>query len=170
MVHVGPRVLQDGPHLDFEAVGETLPAADIVERHVAEAVNFMDFTLVHGILPVNLEEAVHRRCHLIYVVAVESDDAKADDVGDICEGSVFGALELQFAGQGSLRLHTTLDGGDDEAGLGKDGPEFGQDLLFHLFELRKMLPVFVQYGLAVWIQLVRVTRHSVLSIPILQKY
>ncbi len=83
MVHVGPGVLQHGAHLDLETVGETLHAADIVQGHVAEAVYLMRLALVHGILPVHLEETVHGRCHLVHVVAVEGDDTHAHYICDV---------------------------------------------------------------------------------------
>ena len=152
VVHVGPGVLEDGSHLHLETIGKTLLGADIVQGHIAETVNFQQFPLVHGIVPVYLEEAVHGRCNLVHILAVERDDAKADDVRNVCQGFVFGTFEFQFAGQGVFRLYPIFHTGNNQAHLLQrflDG-----HVNFHglLTKLRKVIQVFLKYLLRMGIQ------------------
>ena len=88
-----------------------------MQGQVAEAVDFVDLALVHGILPVYREQALHGGGHLVHVVDVEGDYAQADDVRDIGQALVFGALELQLTGQRVLGFDAGLDRRDQQARL-----------------------------------------------------
>ena len=144
VVHVGPGVLQDGPHLHLEPEREFRVTADIMQGQVTETVHLQEFSLVHGILPVHLEEAVHRGSHLVHVVRVEGDDPHPENVGDIREGGVLRPLHFQLPGEGFLLLHPAFDGGDDDAGLVQEGAYPRRNRLVHLLEDGPLRPVFFQ--------------------------
>ena len=141
-------MLEHGSHLDLKAVREAVHGADVVEGHIAEAVYLMELALVHGILPVHLEKFLYGRCHLVYVVRVESDHADAHDIGDIGQGGILGAFQFKFSGKGGFRFHAGFYGGHNKAGalenLFKHGPYLDGGFVAGLF----CLPVFFQDSLA----------------------
>ena len=140
VVHVGPGVLQHGPHLHLEAylvqlrmLGNEIrrlgDAADIMKRQVAEAVGLVRLALVHRIGPVDGEEALQHGRHLVHVVNVEGDDAQAHQVGYVVNVAVLPALELKLAGKRRLRLDALLHRRHHQPGLGEEFLQlFGNDL------------------------------------------
>lgn len=82
---------------------------------VAEAVQLVQLPLVHTLFPVNVEDALGNGCHLIDLIAVEGDDAQANEIGNIVDGLVLRTFQLQFAYQRLLRLYAMLDGRDVDA-------------------------------------------------------
>ena len=105
MVHIGPGVLQDCPHLYLEAdlvhfrmlgirIGRFRNPADVMQGQVAETVYLMHFPFVDGILPVNVEKPLHNGGHFPYIVIIKGDDADSHQVGDVVYALVFGAFEL----------------------------------------------------------------------------
>ena len=145
-------MLQDGAHLHLEAVREFRIPADVVQGQVTEAVHLEELALVHGVLPVHLEETVHGRSDLVHVIRVEGDDPHAEDIGDIRKGSILPPLQFQLAGQGSLLLDPALNGGDDDAGLIQEGANPPRNRLLHLFEHGTLRPVFFQDRLRVGVE------------------
>ena len=130
--------------------------ADIVQGHVAESVHLVEFPLVHGIVPVHLEKALHHRGDLVHVVDVEGDDPHPEDVGDIGEGIVFRPFQFQFSREGLLLLDPALNGSDDDAGFIEEGADLRRDGLLHLREDRALPPIFLQDGLGVGVEFVLV--------------
>ena len=141
-------MLEYRPHLDLKAVGEAVHGADVVEGHIAETVYLVDLSLVYGILPVHLEEAFHGRCHLVYIVNVEGDDADAHYIRNIGQGGILGAFQFKFAGKGLLRFHAGFYGGHYEPRLLENLLKGGLDLDGGIFAGGFCLPVFFQDSLA----------------------
>ena len=127
-----------------------------MQGQVAETVDLVDLALVDGILPIHLEQALHSGSHLV-------------DVRDVRQRLVFAALELQLAGQGILRLDPVLDSGHEQAGLFEGFLEAPVDIRGHLAETGQLLPVFLQDGFAVGVQ-VSVFRHNVADYGIFFKF
>ena len=159
VVHIGPGVLQDGTHLDLEAVREVRHRADVVQGEVAEAVDFVDLALVDGVVPVHFEEALHGGSDLVHVVDVEGDDAQADDVGDVRKRAVFGTFELELAGQGILGLDPVLDGGHEQARFVERRFQPGVYGISCFTQPGQLVPVFLQDGFTMGVK-VFVGRHT----------
>ena len=92
-------MLQQRSHLYLKAERHVWYTADIVQRLVAEAVQCMQPPFVDGILPIHIKKTLHHGGHHVDIVEIKGDDAQAQDVGDICQTLVFGALDFQFARQ-----------------------------------------------------------------------
>ena len=59
----------------------------------------MQFTLVHTLLPVNIEDALGDDSHLVHLVSVESNHTKPHQIGDVIDVLIFRPLQFQFASQ-----------------------------------------------------------------------
>ena len=94
-----------------------------MQGQVAETVDLVRLALVHRVLPVDLEKALQHGSHLVHVIHVESDDAQAEDVGDVADVGIFPSLLAQLPLQGRLRLDAVLDGGDDDPRVRQEGAQ-----------------------------------------------
>ena len=148
-------MLQRGTHLHLEAdlvefgegrvIEERLgDAAYIVQRAVAEAVDVVHLALVDAVFPVDLEQVADHRRNLVDLVAVERDDAGAQDVGQVHERAVLARLAFELARETVFRLDARLDGIDVDV-VRRDA--IREDLLHHLEQFlvgRMLLAVFFE--------------------------
>ena len=158
-------MLQGRPHLDLEPAvvqaGELLVGierlgdpADIVERHIAERVDRQQLALVHRVVPVHFEQAVHQGGNLIDLIVVERDDARAHNVGDIVDRLVFLSFQLQLAGQAFFLLDAGFQAGYDQMTPFQAAFELLEHDLPEPVVHRQVLPVFLQDHRAVQVQAV----------------
>ena len=162
----GPYVLKGRAHLDLESVlielGHQMVvdkalryATDIVEGVVAEAGEIMELALVDGLFPVDIEDVLHDGGYLVDIIGIEGNDAQAENVGDIAERVVFGALQFELATKRLLSLDAVLDGVDVEPILFQGPAYLVEDNLIHPFEnslpclilLHQHFTVRIQYNL-----------------------
>ena len=163
VLHIGPHVLQGAAHLQFEArlvelrhrrvVAHRLGyAADVVQRHISKAVYFKHLALVDRVVPVDVEHTLHQCRDDVHLVAEEGDDARAEDVGDVVEGTVFVAFQFQLAGQAFLALDARLKAGDDDILLVKAPAQRFEHQLLDAVKDRQFGTILVEYHFAVHIE------------------
>ena len=113
-------MLQDAAHLEFEThlvelwhrqvIADFLgQPANIVQRHVSETVYRHHLALVDGVFPVDFEQLLGEGGDDIHFVAEESDDADADNIGDVIQRAVFVALQFQLSSKALLGLDAGID-------------------------------------------------------------
>ena len=164
MVHVGPGMLQDRPHLDFEPqvvqFGMAPPVvqpfrhpADIVQGQVAETVGLVGLPLVDGILPVDAEMVLHHRSHPVHIVCIEGDDPEPDQIRDIIDIPVFIPFQFQFPHQGGLRLHAVFQRSRNQAGLFEIPMELVREGIRHFPQERLQGTILLQDRFGVGCQL-----------------
>ena len=159
----GPYVLKGRTHLELETVliefwhlavvDEVLgDATDIVKGVVAKAGEIMELALVDGLFPVDVEDMLHDGSHLVDIIGVEGDDAHTEDIGDIFERLVLGALQFEFATKRLLGLDAMLDGVDIKAVLLQSPTQLVEYNLFHPLENGLPLLILLHQHLAMRIQ------------------
>ena len=79
-----------------------------MQRVVSEAVQLVQFPLVHGVVPVDLEELFRHGSDAVHVVGVESDDTRTNKVRDVAQHRVFVSFQFQLARQTLFRFHASL--------------------------------------------------------------
>ena len=91
MVHVGPHVLQHAPHLQLKTdlaqlqhvgllANRSRQTANIVQRHVAETVDFQRLALVDGVFPINVEHLFHKSRNNVHLITEKCDDTNANNI------------------------------------------------------------------------------------------
>ena len=64
-----------------------------------ESVQFMQFTLIHTFLPIDIKDTLGNDRNLVHFIGIESNDAQAYEVGDIFYALVFCPFQFQFSCQ-----------------------------------------------------------------------
>ena len=163
VLHIGPHMLQSGTHLYLEThlvyqwllwilVERFGDAADVVERHIAEAVEFQHLALVYRVVPVNLEHTFHQSGNAVNLIAEKSNNTHPHDVGDIVDGAVLVALQFQLASKTFLGFHTTFYGGDNHVVLLQCTPQYVQYHILGLVQDGEPVAVLVENHLAVHVE------------------
>ena len=176
VAHIRPGVLEDRTDLDLETdpvqfgmlcvlILALRDTADVVNGKVAEGIDFVEFPLVHGILPVDFEQPFHNRGHLVHVIRIESDHPESDNIGNIGDAAVLVALELEFSLKRLLGLDPVFDGRYDYAGIREELLEFLRDKLCHFGIDRHQFPVLVKEHFRVDI-IGQTHRHNTLKLQI----
>ena len=143
-----PSMLQRGAQLELETYVVELrelrggaerlgQAADIMERVITEAVQLVQPSFVHRVVPVYVKELLRHSGNTVHIVGIKGDDTCAEDVRYVTECSIFGTLERQFARQRLLCLDACLYGCDDEPVAFERLMQGTGHHLFHALERRQ---------------------------------
>ena len=160
VIHIGPGVLQDGAHLDFETdfvelwtlgveEGALVDGADVVEGEVAETVYSVIFAFIYGVFPIDIKESFDDGGYFVYVVYVEGYDSDSYDVGYVVDAVVFAAFEFKFSFQGFFAFDSLFDCGYCDACLSEDTVELLGEHCSHLPVQVHICPVFLKNSLGV---------------------
>ena len=76
-----------------------------MQRVVTEAVQLVQLSFVHTLLPVDIEHAFRDDRHLVYLVGIESDNTQTHEVGDIIDALILRTFPFEFSSQRLFGFH-----------------------------------------------------------------
>ena len=119
-----------------------------MQRVIAETIQLVQFALVDGVLPVDVEHLLRHRSDTVHIIGIERNDTSAEKVGHIIKQGIFATLQRQFSGEALFRFDARLDSSDiDVVALQRLVQHPGHGLL-HLLECRYGLLVLLKQPLA----------------------
>ena len=127
-------------------------AADIVQRHIAETVDFEHLALVDGVVPVDFEHFFHQGRDDIHLIIEKCDDTYAYNISYITDCLVLIPFQFQLVRQAVFRFDARLKPGNMKMvfveALAQTLKHDGHHSPIH----RKILAIFIEYHFAMEIE------------------